>query len=199
MQAILSTNRSNESDAMKNSVRIRTSFYFLLLVGVFIFSSCGPESPQTTTEANDSSGESGYPSAYPGPGGSTRLNLTSTRTVEISTPQSDFTTVTGVVISQRTNRPIVEVPVQLAGVYYEGERGAFVLDTAKSPTTTTDGEGRFVFVDIVPQDYVIVIGNVEVNDYVILPEETGRAKIWTAVASQILETGTHNVLLENWE
>ncbi len=181
---------------MKNSVR---TFYFLLLIGISMLLGCGAPLPQPTTEAGDISAEAGYPSAYPGPAGSTRLNITSTQTTEISTPQSDSSTVTGVVISQRTNRPIVEVPVQLAGVYYEGERGAFVLDTAKSPTTTTDGEGRFVFVDIVPQDYVVVIGNVEVNDYIIIPEESGRAKIWTAVSGEVLDTGTHNVLLENWE
>ena len=171
----------------------------VLLFFTFLGTTGCETAPPITTETNTGS-EAGYPSAaYPAPSESTRLNISSTRTVEVSTPQSDMATLTGVVISQRTQQSIVEVPVQLAGVYYEGDQGAFVLDTANSPIATTDGQGRFVFVDIEPGDYVIVIGNVEVNDYIIIPDESGRAKIWTATNGEVLETGSHTILLENWE
>ena len=177
---------------------MRIFLLFLLLLAFVTLIGCGSATPPATEEAG-SSAELGYPIGYPVPSGSNRLNIASTRIVEVSPPEPESATVTGIVISQRTNEPIVEVPIQLAGVYYEGERGAFVLYTAKSPTAITDGQGRFVFVDVEPQDYVLVIGNVEVNDYLIVPEESGRVRVWTAVAGEVLETGSHTILLENWE
>jgi ABC-type Fe3+-hydroxamate transport system substrate-binding protein len=182
---------------MKN---YRSVLYVVLILLLLWFTvGCGSATPVATSEPN-LNGEVGYPSSgYPAPSNGGRLNLTSTRVAEVVAPQPDRATVTGIVISQRTNKPMVEVPVQLAGVFYEGDRGAFVLDTAQSPTTTTDGQGRFVFVDIDPQDYVVVIGNVEVNDYVIIPDESGRAKIFTAVSGEVLDTNLHTILLENWE
>lgn len=176
---------------------------YIFTVGIFLIffcMGCGAAIPTATEENSVADNEGGYPVAgYPGPSGGNPLNLTSTRIAEIVAPQAGLATVTGVVISQRTNEPIVEVPVQLAGVFYEGDGGAYVLDTAQSPTTTTDGQGRFVFVDVEPRDYVIVIGNVEINDYVIIPEESGRAKTWTAVPGKVLETDAHTILLENWD
>lgn len=170
-------------------------FFLLGLIG------CGAAVPPDTSDTA-AGVESAYPvyPAYPSPlDGNTRLQITSTRVVEVSTPQPDQATITGVIISERTDQPIVEVPVQLAGVYYEGERGAFVLDTGQSPIAMTDGQGRFAFVNVEAQDYVIVIGNVEVNDYKIIPEDSGRARVWTAVAGDVLDTGTHRVLLDSWE
>ena len=179
---------------MKNYISI------LWLSLIFVAVGCGSATPSAIDSETIPDSETAYPAlGYPGPSESNRLDLTSTRVVEVVAPQAEQATITGVVISQRTNEPIVEVPVQLAGVYYEGDRGAYVLDTAQSPTATTDGQGRFVFVDIEPRDYVIVIGNVEINDYVIIPEESGRAKIWTAVSGEILDTNSHTILLENWE
>lgn len=177
------------------------SYIFTLWIFLIFFTiSCGAATPTATETNSTADNEAGYPVAgYPGPPGGAPLNLTSTRVVEVVAPQADRATVTGIIISQRTNEPIVEVPVQLAGVFYEGDRGAYVLDTAQSPTTTTDGQGRFVFVDIEPRDYVIVVGNVEINDYVIIPEESGRAKTWTAVPGEILDTNSLTILLENWE
>lgn len=186
----------------KYTIMTRNTNKLLTCLMVLFFSvACGSATPPvTSTTENSSSSESGYPSTgYPGPSESNRLSLESTRVVEVVAPQAEQATVTGIVISQRTNEPVVEVPVQLAAVFYDGDRGAYVLDTAQSPTTTTDGQGRFVFVDIEPRDYVVVIGNVEINDYTIIPDETGRAKIWTAVPGQILDAESLTVLLENWE
>ena len=179
------------------------NFKYLVFVLLFFFLAltigCGA-APSETSTTSDPSGETGYPApGYPGPGEENRLSATSDYRIEVVAPQVGLATVTGQVISERTNKPIVEVPVQLAGVFYEGEKGAFVLDTAKSPATTTDGDGKFVFVDIEARDYVLVIGNVEINDYIIIPEESGRAKIWTAVPGEILDTSSHTILLEKWE
>ena len=182
----------------------------LLLLLVFMLSLLGCRSGPSFEDNNATTAvtnpevtdaETGYPisPAYPALSTQERLSVTTTRIVEVSAPQPDRSTLTGLVISERSNNPIAEVPVQLAEVYYEGDAGAFVLDTAQSPTTYTDGEGRFVFVDIPAQDYVIVIGNAEIGDYMIVAENNNQAKIWSTVAGEILDTGDHFVLLERWE
>lgn len=173
----------------------------------FMYVGCTDATPdnnisETTESVETAELAEGYPveSAYPGPVTTiTRLDITSTRIAEVSTPQTGLATLTGVVFSERTNAPVVEVPVQLAEVYYEGDRGAFVLDTGQGPTAYTDGQGRFVFVDIEARDYVIVIGNVEVNDYKIVPEENGKARVWVTTVGDVLDTGSHWVLLQSWE
>jgi len=169
-------------------------FLFAILLGC-----ADPTTEETSETANSNLGYPAYP-AYPGQvSENARLDINSTRVVEVSTPQPKQATITGIVISERTDAPIVEIPVQLAEVYYEGDRGAFVLDVAQSPTTTTDGNGRFAFVDIEARDYVLVIGNVEINDYEIVPDESGKVRIWSAPAGEVLDTGLHQVLLDRWE
>ena len=140
--------------------------------------------------------ETGYPSAYPEPNSAQsaylnpQLSPVATTTewyVEVLPPKANNTTVTGIVLSEKNNSPIVNVPIFLAEVYYEGGQGAFVLDGASSPYTTSDSTGRFAFVDIPAGDYVVVIGNPEVTDYEIVLDETGKAQVWTANPGEILD------------
>lgn len=108
----------------------------------------------------------------------------------VPTPEPERATVTGRVRSSITNEMLQAKPVRLAEVY-ENEIGdaAFVLDGANSPGTLTDVNGRFIFQDIEPRDYVLVVGNVETNDYEIIAANPTVAQVWTAEAGQILDVG----------
>jgi hypothetical protein len=172
--------------------------YFLICLFLFGITGCGASTIDDSNNTTTNISQEGYP-AYPSPQENLRLNLTSTRVVEVVSPQDNLSTLTGVIFSERTNKPIVEISVQLAEVYYEGDQGAYVLDTAQSPYTTTDKNGRFVFANIEARDYVLVIGNVEVNDYQIISNEQEGNLVWSARANEILDTGTHVVLLDSWE
>ncbi|MBX3055635.1 MAG: carboxypeptidase regulatory-like domain-containing protein [Anaerolineae bacterium] len=118
---------------------------------------------------------------------------------EVLPPGAGLATVTGIVMSASSGKPVVNVPVALAEVYYQGDSGAFVLDGAFSPHTVSDSEGRFAFVDVPAMDYVLVVGNPEVNDYKIIEEPSGKARVWTAAADQILDMSVITVDLRIWK
>jgi hypothetical protein len=117
----------------------------------------------------------------------------------VPTPQSGMVTVTGHVILSETNEPIANIPVSLAEVYRNAEnQGAFAYDSAASPTTLTDSRGRFILANVEPKEYVIVVGNVEVNKYEILADETGDARVWQTPADEIFDTGEIQVDID-WQ
>lgn len=183
--------------------RLAQHIFLILIVSLF-FVSCQNEN------ANPSSNESTineFSVAYPAP--TTNRNgypvpeslptLVTDIIVEVISPQSDKATVTGIVLSERTNLPIMNVPVSLAEVFREGESAAYVLDGAQSPLAYTDKNGLFALNNISPGEYVAVIGSVEVNDYIILTEPSGQAKVWTATAGNILDLETQFVDLAAWK
>lgn len=112
-------------------------------------------------------------------------------------PDAAAASVTGVVIRDATGEPVKEVPVRLAEVYREDpnagavseDGGAFVLDDAHSPYAETDANGQFTFANVPPHEYVLVIGNVGINRYVIIQEPTGKPKVWSATAGNVLNVG----------
>lgn len=110
--------------------------------------------------------------------------------VNVLPPQSGLATMTGLVKHQDSSKPIVNVPISLAEVIYEGGVGAFVLDGAFSPHTVSDSQGRFAFVDIAPGEYVLVVGNPEVTDYQIIENEQRKARIWQLLPDEVLDTST---------
>ena len=94
----------------------------------------------------------------------------------------------GRIISERSGQPISGILVRLAKVVRQGEDAAFVLEDAFSPGDQTDEGGYFIIVDVDPIEYVLVVGDVN-NQYEIIAENSGMAKIWTTAADQILEVG----------
>ena len=144
-------------------------------------------------EAESSQGSDGYPapsSAYPDPNQQIVPSVAIDEWfVEVIPPTVGKTTATGIVISEHTNEPVVNMPVFLAETFYEGGSAVFVLDGAFSPSTVTDSAGRFAFVDIMPGGYVLVIGNPEVTDYQIIANEELKPRVWTVEADQIEEFG----------
>ncbi len=101
-------------------------------------------------------------------------------------------------VASGTPRPMADTVVRLAKVFYNEPHtdGVYVLDGASSPGAITDQEGRFSVVNIEPGDYVIVVGDAESPDHVIISERDGKAKLFTAEAGQTLDVGTLEVNLK---
>lgn len=93
-------------------------------------------------------------------------------------------------------RPLKETVVRLARVFWNEEKtdGAFVLEGARSPSTISTADGVFVFNNVDPADYVIIVGEV-IGDHVIISEPDGKARIYTATAGQTLEVPTLEINL----
>lgn len=74
---------------------------------------------------------------------------------------------TGKILSITDNKPLVGIPVRLAQIFRQGDEGAFVLDVSHSPSSITDINGVFEILDIAPNEYLMVIGRPEDNNYLI--------------------------------
>jgi len=109
---------------------------------------------------------------------------------EAGQPETGKATVTGQVFSLKTDAPLGNTVVRLAEVHREGDRGAYLLDTAFSPGDITDEQGYFIFENVEPGEYVLVVGNVEVyKGYVIIPEDTGKPRVYEFEADKIQDVG----------
>ncbi|MEN4011825.1 MAG: hypothetical protein ROW48_07310 [Bellilinea sp.] len=109
----------------------------------------------------------------------------------VPTPEQGKSNLTGRIMTVQ-GKPLTETVVRLAEVYRDGEnteRGAYLLDTAFSPGTITDNRGFFVFINLLPGEYVVVVGDVESNNYVIIADEKGIARTWKTMENQILDLG----------
>jgi hypothetical protein len=93
-------------------------------------------------------------------------------------------------------QPLKGTVVRLAKVFWNNDKtdGAFVLEGGSSPSTITNQKGEFVFGNIDPADYVVVVGDAE-GDNEIIAETNGKAKIYKVEADKILDVGTLKVKL----
>ena len=103
-------------------------------------------------------------------------------------PESGMATVTGRVISENSGLPLADTIVRLAEVVRQGDEGAYVLDVAFSPGTDSEGEGFFIFENVDPLEYVIVVGDVY-EIYKVMADEDGKARTWITVKDEILNVG----------
>jgi len=102
------------------------------------------------------------------------------------TPEAGKSILHGKIISQ-DDQPQTEITVRLAKVYYgEGENGAFVLDEANSPSTISEADGSFLFLNIEPGDYVIFIGKFHTK-YKIVSEIDESPIVYEIELGEILE------------
>lgn len=93
--------------------------------------------------------------------------------------------------------PLESVIVRLATVHWNEDRssGVFALEGATAPSAVTSPDGTFVFEDLQPGDYVIVVGDV-MGEHVIISGPNGKAKIYTTVGGQALNVGVLEVELD---
>ncbi len=106
-------------------------------------------------------------------------------------PSAGTATVVGQIVELETDKPLANVIVRLADVIREEEGGVFILNHYSSPGTRTDPQGFFIFSDLNPGEYVMVVGDGEnSNDYdIIEDEDTGNAKVWNAPPDEISDWG----------
>jgi hypothetical protein len=194
----------------------RGFFAIVLFLGVLVGCQsqpgAGSGSPATDVPAASlpPSGESGYPgsasvvSAYPA-GSTIDPSAIVTRTpdptidpnIPVPTPMPGTATLTGYIFSKETNQPLVDVPVSLAEIYRNAEnQGAFAYDTAFSPMTLTDSNGRFTLFNIEPKEYVMIVGSVEVNRYEIMLDGSGGGLIFNLQPDVVTDAGTLRVGFE---
>lgn len=111
----------------------------------------------------------------------------------IPTPAAGKANVSGRIVSIKTGEPYIDATVRLAEVYRnELGEGAYALDAALSPQTATDDQGNFVFTDIDPRDYVLIIGD-PMTRYVIVADETGKAIVYSCPVDQVTNLGEHKI------
>jgi hypothetical protein len=105
-------------------------------------------------------------------------------------PETDKAVFAGRVVDM-SGIPISNLQLRLAEVYRsedESSDGAYILDTAFSPGAISDENGYFIFSNIEPMEYVLVLGNPE-KVYEIITDESGKAKVWETEANQVLDIG----------
>jgi hypothetical protein len=87
--------------------------------------------------------------------------------------------------------PLGHTIVRLAKVFWNDQHtdGAYVLEGASSPSTVSDNDGFFAFANIMPGEYVVVVGNVNAQ-YEIISHTDGKPVIYTVAADATLDVGT---------
>jgi len=109
--------------------------------------------------------------------------------------EPDLTGIHGVILDQQNN-PMSNVVVRAAVVVWNEDRtaGNFVLDGSQSPSTISDDKGVFVLMNIIPQEYVLIVGDIDVNPIVIPEsEESNKAKIFLPTMGEVLDVGTFHI------
>jgi hypothetical protein len=106
-----------------------------------------------------------------------------------ASPEPGKASVIGRVISINTSQPYFEAIIRLAEVFRnELGEGSYVLDAANSPFTTTDKNGYFIFQNIPPKEFVLVVGD-PMTRYIILSENNGKPKVIKLAAGKITDLG----------
>jgi hypothetical protein len=111
----------------------------------------------------------------------------------IPSPLTGKAVVTGKVISTISNQPL-KTSVWLAEVHGEGDNGVYVLNATSSPGIYADETGIFIFTNIEPLKYVIVVGEPEGQNEVIT-DGSGKPRVWNITANQIFDVGELKVAL----
>lgn len=101
--------------------------------------------------------------------------------------------IVGRLLSKATGQPLNQAIVRLADVVCPStvkdkhKECISALDTAQSPGTFTDANGYFVFANLEPHDYVVMMSNM-MNELTKLKDESGPI-IWTVTADKVLNIG----------
>jgi hypothetical protein len=131
-------------------------------------------------------------SAYPPPGVATPTTEPLPFLTVIPTPSTpDKATITGVLlVDPGSPLPATGVILALANIVPEAKGTPWVagFERLSSPHTQTDGAGRFVFVDIEPGKYALVLDRLN-EAYLLGNPKDGADLIFEPQAGQVLDLG----------
>ncbi len=112
----------------------------------------------------------------------------------ISTPTADKAIITGRLINATDGKPMSGILVRLAEVYRnDAGEGSYVLDQALSPGTESDENGYYVFENLTPGEFVLVLGDPLVKYLIISEPNSEKAKVWKVEPGKILDIGELSV------
>lgn len=116
--------------------------------------------------------------------------------LEIPEPAADSATVSGIIIDITTQRAPFESDLYL-GIAQETNKGLPVvtLDREQAPVTTPLKNGQFVFTDVPPGTYGIVLFNPDISFLLDDPNEPERSMMITIQAGQVVDLGVLQVTL----
>lgn len=112
--------------------------------------------------------------------------------LQLASPAADRTTVTGQMVSLLDGQPFQTTLIRLAVIHGEGVESIYVLNDSTSPGAYTDSNGVFVFENIDPGFYAVLITDSNGN-YLTINETADKILTIEAVAGKITETGTIKV------
>ncbi len=112
----------------------------------------------------------------------------------IPTPSAGMSTLYGQVIGSSGNAPIKKTPIYLAAIHWDAQHknAAYALDISHGPATTTDQNGFFVFTELPPNEYALVVGDFYGQNDVVR-ESNGNARIYQPEAGKTLDAGVVQV------
>jgi hypothetical protein len=110
-------------------------------------------------------------------------------------PNTGSATLTGRIVTDSGDGSANTI-VRLADVVHQGGEGVYVLDMAFSPGARTDQNGYFIFENIKPLEYVIIVGDAY-DAYKVISGDDGKAKVFTTTVDQILDVGQFTIDLSH--
>lgn len=107
----------------------------------------------------------------------------------IPNPEPGKATVTGKMIKpDSTTTPISETLVRLAEIHGEGADSIYIFNDTESPGTYTDRNGVFVFTNIDPGPYAVLVMN-ENGDYLTINETEEKILTLNATVDKVVDLG----------
>lgn len=89
--------------------------------------------------------------------------------------------------------PIANEVIRLGEVIWNEDKskGNFVIDGAWSPSTISDENGNFKFLNVEPGEYIIILRDINTNPIIVADsEDANRAEVYTTAPDQYLNVGT---------
>jgi hypothetical protein len=158
----------------------RTAFAFILIVAVSL-AACQP--------APGPSGN-GAGNGYPGPAENGATH--GTPISDVPAPSANLATVTGyLMVDPGAPKPVEHVILYLGEIIPETGGTPFVagFERTTSPRTLTDANGRFVFTDVEPGPYTLILDKIAESYMLGDPDNPGGDFIFDAQPGQILDLG----------